>query len=511
MSTFSHSPMLLLIFDGFGYGAPSAYNAIANAQTPNFDALWQHYPHTLIAGSGRGVGLPDAQMGNSEVGHLNIGAGRIVFQEFTRISHAIEDRSFFDNAILQQAIDKAVTKQKAVHILGLASPGGVHSHLDHILAAIELAAERGVKKLYIHAFLDGRDTPPQSAEASLQAIEEKLAALKLGQIATLCGRYYAMDRDQRWERVQQTYELLTNNQAKYHAMNAIDGLLAAYKRGETDEFVSPTLICPSKVEEGDTILFMNFRADRARELTQAFIDPDFNGFNRTSIPKLAAYVCLTQYDANFTASVAFPPTNLHHIFGEYIAQHGLKQLRIAETEKYAHVTFFFNGGVETAFAGEERLLIPSPKVATYDLQPEMSAPELTEKLIQAILSKKYDCIICNYANADMVGHSGNYAATVAAIECLDVCLGKIRMALEQSGGEMIITADHGNADCMYDPLTQQPHTAHTINPVPFIYVGRPASIIKKEGVLADIAPTMLYLMGLTIPNEMTGTSLVKLD
>jgi len=510
MLNIAHKPMLMLIFDGFGYGVPSPYNAIENAHTPNFDFLWSYYPHVLIEGSGKGVGLPAEQMGNSEVGHLNLGAGRVVYQEFTRISQEIETGRFFHNPVLLEAIDKAVAKNKAVHIMGLLSPGGVHSHIDHILASLKLAAERGAKKIYLHAFLDGRDTPPQSAEASLLAVEELFQGLGVGKIATLCGRYYAMDRDKRWERIQLAYDLLTEAQAEFHAASAIAGLQAAYARGETDEFVKPTVIHAAPIENDDSVIFMNFRADRARQITHCFLDESFIGFQRAVRPVLSAYVCLTQYDIQFKTPVAYLPDNLKNILGEYLANLGLKQLRIAETEKYAHVTFFFNGGVEAAFVGEDRKLIPSPKVATYDLQPEMNAPLLTQELVQAILSQKYDCIICNYANADMVGHTGNYQAAVKAIECLDDCLGKIKNALEEVGGEMLITADHGNADCMFDDATHQPHTAHTTNPVPFIYVGRKAEIIKQNGVLADVAPTMLYLMGLPIPAEMTGGALLKL-
>ena len=505
-----NTPMLLVILDGFGHGAPSPYNAIANAKTPVMDSLLKNYPHTFISGSGKCVGLPDDQMGNSEVGHLNMGAGRVVFQEFTRITHAIFDKTFFENAVLTQAIDQAVKLDRAVHILGLASEGGVHSHLNHILAAIDLAAKRGAKKVFVHAFLDGRDTPPQSAEKSLERIEERLQKNKVGKLATLCGRYYAMDRDKRWERVQLAYDLLTESKAEFHAHDAIKGLKEAYARGENDEFVKPTVICDAPIEDGDAVLFMNFRADRARELTHCFIDSDFTGFKRAVWPHLSSFVCLTQYDVNFKTPVAFLPNNLNHLLGETISQAGLKQLRIAETEKYAHVTFFFNGGVEAPFPNEDRKLIPSPKVATYDLQPQMNAPLLTEELVNAILSKQYDCIVCNYANADMVGHSGNYEATVKAIECLDHCMGLVYEAIKKAGGEMIVTADHGNADCMFDPATHQAHTAHTINPVPFIYVGRSANINPGHGTLADIAPTMLYLMNLSIPKEMTGHVLVTL-
>ncbi len=507
--------MVLIILDGYGYSETQRHNAISQARTPTMDKLWATCPHELISGSGEGVGLPPAQMGNSEVGHLNLGAGRIVYQEFSRITKAIADGQFFDNEVLLKAIDKAVAKQKAVHIMGLLSPGGVHSHREHLFAAIELAAQRGAKQVYLHAILDGRDTPPQSAAESIKLAEEKFSALGIGQIASLAGRYYTMDRDKRWERVQLAYDMLTAGQADYQAETALIGLEQAYERGETDEFVKPTLIHaagdkPVVIGDGDAVLFMNFRADRAREITQCFIDDEFTGFERQVRPKLSAHVCLTQYDANFKTPVAFPPTRLSNIFGEYLAKKGLKQLRIAETEKYAHVTFFFNGGVEEPFSGEDRELIPSPKVATYDLQPEMNAELVTDKLVAAIHGQKYDAIICNYANADMVGHTGNYQAAIQAIECLDHCLAQVVAALDEVGGEVIITADHGNADEMFNEATGQPHTAHTTNPVPFIYKGRAAKIAKQHGILADICPTMLYLMGLPIPDEMTGTPLVEL-
>jgi len=392
----------------------------------------------------------------------------------------------------------------------------VHSHTDHLLAMLELAAKRGATHIYLHAFLDGRDTPPKSAEISIQRIEAKCRELGVGHIASLIGRYYAMDRDQNWERVQQAYNLLTLGQAEYHASNPLDGLAMAYQRSETDEFVKATRIHPDDqqaitVNDGDTVIFMNFRADRTRELTHAFLDKDFNGFPRKKRPALEAYVCLTEYHASFQTPVAFPPEAIKNTLGEYLARLGLKQLRIAETEKYAHVTFFFNGGIDEPFQGEERTLIPSPKVATYDLQPEMSAPELTQALIKAIKSNDYDAIICNYANADMVGHTGDLKAAIKAIECLDHCVGQVIETLQAHGGEALITADHGNADCMFNDKTQQPHTAHTTSPVPFLYIGRSAQIKNSHPILADIAPTMLYLMGVTQPTEMTGSPIVTLD
>jgi 2,3-bisphosphoglycerate-independent phosphoglycerate mutase len=504
-------PITLVILDGWGYREEREANAIALAHTPFWDHLWQTYPHTLISGSGRCVGLPDGQMGNSEVGHLNMGAGRIVQQDLTRIDAAIADQSFFSNPILVQTIKQAQATNKAVHILGLLSDGGVHSHDTHFYALIELAARMGFHDLYLHPFLDGRDTPPQSAAGYLKTLQATCDQFKTGKIASIIGRYYAMDRDKRWERVQKAYDLLTDNHTPCNAATAAHALEQAYARGETDEFVQPTHIANTPViQDGDSVIFMNFRADRARELTTAFIDPDFNGFSRKNKPTLANYVCLTEYDTRFKTPIAFPPQPLTHLFAEYISEKGLTQLRIAETEKYAHVTFFFNGGIEKPFAGEERVLIPSPKVATYDLQPEMSARELTEKLTTAIQSDQYDVIICNFANPDMVGHSGNLAATIKAIEVIDECLQKVTHATLATGGELLITADHGNAEQMFDKTTNQPHTAHTSDPVPFIYIGRKAEITHENGKLSDISPTLLYLLGLPIPSEMTGKTLLHL-
>lgn len=448
-------------------------------------------------------------MGNSEVGHMNMGAGRVIHQDLTRIDAAIEDGEFFKNSVLLSALQQA--QSGALHIMGLLSPGGVHSQESHIQALLELAAQQGVKKVYIHAFLDGRDTPPRSAESSIEALTKKMAQLKCGEIVSVIGRYYAMDRDQRWERTQKAYELLVEGKTDFHSPNALTALQQAYARDENDEFVKATL-CGSYpgMSDNDVVVFMNFRADRARQLTQAFIDPGLQGFPRQKMPKLAAFVSLTEYDKKLPTLVAFPSTTLRHILPEYLSELGLSQLRIAETEKYAHVTYFFNGGVEKPFTGEERILIPSPKVATYDLKPEMSAPELTERLVQEIREQKYDVIICNYANPDMVGHSGNFDAAVKAIETVDACLSKVLAELKEVGGEVIITADHGNAEMMFDHTTQQPHTAHTHEKVPAIYIGRKAKAVR-EGVLADIAPTMLYLMGIKKPAEMTGESLFVLD
>lgn len=505
-------PLALIILDGWGYREETQANAIAIANTPHWDDLWQHYPHTFISASGHSVGLPDGQMGNSEVGHLTMGAGRIVHQDLTRIELAISDDSFFTNPVLTQAIDQAIKTQKAIHIVGLLSPGGVHSHEHQIQALIKLAALRHARQVYIHAFLDGRDTPPRSAELSLTTLTRYCRDLKCGEIASIIGRYYAMDRDKRWERTQEAYDLLTLGKANYQATDAITALHLAYARGENDEFVKATRIqknesAPITVNQGDTVIFMNFRADRARQLTHAFIDTHFTDFTRSHFPHVN-FVTLTEYDATFHVPTVFPPASLTHILGDYISHLGLRQLRIAETEKYAHVTFFFNGGVEKPYPGEDRILIPSPKVATYDLQPEMHAPEMTDRLVAEIKKQHYDIIVCNFANADMVGHSGNLAATIKAIEVLDTCLGKIINALQAVGGEALITADHGNAEIMFDDHTQQPHTAHTHQLVPLVYVGHKATIIKPDGLLSDIAPTMLYLLDIPKPEEMTGQSLL---
>ncbi len=504
-------PAVLLILDGWGLSDNTDHNAINAAGKPNWDRLWNEYPHTEIRTSGSAVGLPGGQMGNSEVGHLNLGAGRVVYQEFTRISRSIRTGSFFTNRTLTDAVDQAAEAGTAVHILGLLSPGGVHSHEEHIHAMTKLAAERGVERIYIHAFLDGRDMPPKSAQPSLEAMDAVLAEIGCGRIATIVGRYFAMDRDHRWDRIKRAYDLITDGKAEYCADTAVQALLAAYERGETDEFVKASCIGePVTVADGDVIINMNYRSDRARQITRAFIEPDFDGFERARVPQLAAFVSLTEYSKDFDIPVAYPPERLEDTFGEYIAKLGLLQLRIAETEKYAHVTFFFNGGVEAPNEGEDRILVPSPQVATYDLQPEMSAYEVTDKLVAAIESDRYDTIICNYANGDMVGHTGNFDAAVKAIEVLDACVGRVAEAVEKVGGEMLITADHGNAEQMLDPKADQPHTAHTLNPVPLIYVGKAAAGLMEHGALCDIAPTLLQIMGLPQPAEMTGRSLLQM-
>jgi 2,3-bisphosphoglycerate-independent phosphoglycerate mutase len=510
----SVTPALLIILDGFGCSPPNADNAISRARKPHWDALWERYAHTTIDASELHVGLPTGQMGNSEVGHLNIGAGRIVYQDLTRIDEAIASGAFFDNVVLADAATTAAANGRTLHVLGLLSPGGVHSHENHLEAMVELAAKRGVARTYVHAFLDGRDTPPQSAAASIARMESVCSCFPGARIASIVGRYYAMDRDQRWERVQRAYGLLVDGQAPHRATSAQAALEAAYARGENDEFVQATAIVPEQGEparmvDGDVVVFMNFRADRARELTRALTSEHFDGFVRARWPRLGRFVCLSSYGDEFAhLPTAFAPQSVRKGFGEIVAAAGLKQLRIAETEKYAHVTYFFNGGVEEPYAGETRILVPSPKVATYDLQPEMSAPEVTDQLVAAINSRRYQAIVCNYANCDMVGHSGNLDATVKAIETLDGCIGRVVEAQQAIGGEVLISADHGNAEMMFDPATGQPHTAHTLNRVPCLYIGRPASM-REGGALQDIAPTLLKMMGLPQPAEMTGKPLVQ--
>ncbi|QUM78298.1 2,3-bisphosphoglycerate-independent phosphoglycerate mutase [Moritella sp. 24] len=500
----------LIIMDGWGHRLDQKNNAIANAKTPILDKLWQDCPSMLISSSGLDVGLPDGQMGNSEVGHVNIGAGRIVYQDLTKIDKAIKDGEFYHNPVLVKAVDTAVANDKAVHILGLASPGGVHSHDDQIVAMIEMAAKQGATKIYLHAFLDGRDTPPRSAQGTLEKFDAKFAEVGVGKTATLIGRYFAMDRDNRWDRVEEAYNLFTQAQAPHAAETALAGLEAAYARDENDEFVKATVIGEAvPIVDGDAVIFMNFRADRAREITRAFVDTDFSGFERAVTPKLSDFVMLTEYAATIDASVAYPSDKLVNTLGSMLEQQNKTQLRISETEKYAHVTFFFNGGIEDAFTGEDRELIPSPQVATYDLQPEMNSEMLTDKLVAAIESGKYDAIICNYPNGDMVGHTGVYDAAIQACEAVDKSIGRVVEALGKTGGECLITADHGNAEMMVNPETGGIHTAHTNLPVPLIYFGRDAEP-AETGRLCDLAPTMLTLLGEEIPAEMTGNNLMNL-
>ena len=507
-------PLVLMILDGWGHREDTQSNAILAANTPVLDNLWATRPHTLISASGLDVGLPDGQMGNSEVGHVNLGAGRIVYQDFTRITKAINDGEFDSTPALVENIDKAVSAGKAVHIMGLLSPGGVHSHEDHIVASIKLAAKRGAKEVYFHGFLDGRDTPPRSAKASIERIEALFSELKCGRLASLIGRYYAMDRDNRWNRVEKAYNVIALAEGDFNFDNGVEALNAAYERDENDEFVAATTItptgaAPASINDGDTLIFANFRADRAREITRAFVEPDFDGFARKRTPELSAFVMMTEYAADIDAPIAFGSTPLVNVLGEWFEKNNKTQLRISETEKYAHVTFFFSGGRESEFKGETRELIPSPQVATYDLQPEMNSEMLTDKLVAAIKSGKYDAIICNYPNGDMVGHSGVFEAAVKACEAVDSCIGRVVDALEEFGGEALITADHGNAEQMADLKTGQAHTAHTSEPVHFIYVGRDAEPMQGKA-LSDVAPTMLHLMGMEQPSEMTGTPIMML-
>lgn len=498
---------LLLILDGWGYREETDSNAIAAAHTPVWDQLWRECPHTLITTSGTGVGLPSGQMGNSEVGHMNLGAGRVVYQSLTMIDKAIETGDFFDNAVLANAARTAAANDKALHIMGLLSPGGIHSHENHILAMIRLAQDEGVKQVYLHAFLDGRDMPPRSAMDSLRKTEKALTDAGLGRIVSVIGRYFAMDRDKRWDRMQSAYDLITRGEASFTADSVEDALNQAYARDEDDEFVKATRIGDAvPIHDGDSLVFMNFRADRARQLANAFVAPGFDGFKRKSVPALAEFVMLTEYsaDLNQYANCAYPPQTLHNGLGEHLANQGRTQLRIAETEKYAHVTFFFSGGREQTYKGEDRILIPSPDVATYDLKPEMSAPEVTDKLDEAIRSGKYDAIICNYANGDMVGHTGSFDAAVKAVETLDVCLGRLMQAIRDTGGQCLITADHGNVEQMMDAESGQALTSHTSGPVPLVYVGARQWRFTQEGALSDIAPTLLKLMDMEVPAEMTG-------
>ena len=510
------TPVILLILDGFGHREDITNNAIAQANKPNLDALKRSEPHMLINASEHYVGLPDGQMGNSEVGHLNIGAGRIVFQDFERINNSIANGDFFKHAALVNALQQLKINNKALHIFGLLSDGGVHSHINHILTMLEMAAKQGLQRVYVHAFLDGRDTPPISAVPYIALLEDKLNTLGVGKIASISGRFYSMDRDKRWERVVPAYEMIVNGIGEYTEASASEALHNAYARDEQDEFVKCTVIRQAgepatRLEDGDCVVYMNFRSDRARQLTDALLNDDFSGFERSRVPTLSGYFTLTQYDQNQRkATPIFAATSVPNTFGEYVASLGLKQLRIAETEKYPHVTFFFNGGDEAVFNGEDRILVPSPKVATYDLQPEMSAPELTDKLVAAIESQQYSAIICNYANGDMVGHTGNLAAAIIAIETLDTCVGRVVEAARKNGAEVIITADHGNAEMMFDGINNQAHTQHTTNLVPMIYVGR-KSDLAEVGALSDLAPTLLTMMGLPQPVEMTGKSLVKFN
>ncbi len=500
---------MLMILDGFGINERKEGNAIAIANTPVIDKLFKTNPNTIIRTSGLDVGLPEGQMGNSEVGHTNIGAGRIVYQELTRITKSIEDGDFFSIPELVEAIENCKKHQTKLHVMGLLSNGGVHSHIRHLYAILELAKRRDFEDVYVHCFLDGRDTPPASGEGFITELEQKMAEKGVGKIASITGRFYAMDRDKRWERVHKAYDALVNGIGE-KSTSATKAIEDSYQKEVFDEFVLPTLICNgdepiATIGANDSVIFFNFRPDRAREITRSLVDKEFTGFERTYFPLY--YVCFTNYDETIqNVHIVFKKAEIKNTFGEIVSNHGLTQLRIAETEKYAHVTFFFNGGEEKQYKGEDRILIPSPKVETYDMQPEMSAVEVTDKVVEAIESKKYDTIILNYANPDMVGHTGNLEAAVKAIETIDVCVGRVIEAIEKANGVVLITADHGNSEQMIDYATGEPHTAHTTNPVPLILVGKKATL--KPGRLADLAPTMLDIMGIEKPAEMTGESLI---
>ena len=505
-------PVMLMILDGFGISDKVEGNAVRAAYKPNFDALFEKYPHTQLGASGMDVGLPEGQMGNSEVGHLNIGSGRIIYQELTRISKAVTDGDFYTNATFIEAIDEAIKNNSSLHLLGLLSDGGVHSHITHLKALLKLAHEKGLKKVYVHGFLDGRDVPPSSALGFVVEIEKYMKELGTGKIATISGRYYAMDRDNRWERVKLAYDAMVLGKGET-ASSGSEAVESSYHDNKTDEFVLPTVILEDgkangKIQNNDSVIFFNFRPDRARELTRAINDKEFEGFERKTLN--LHYVTFTQYDKTLKGvHVAYTPDSFKNTLGEYVSKKGKKQLRIAETEKYAHVTFFFNGGVEAPNPNEDRGLIPSPKVATYDLQPEMSAYELCDEVVKRIDSDEYDMIILNFANPDMVGHTGVFEAAKKAIETVDVCLGKIVDRILNVDGTVFITADHGNAETMIDFSTGEPMTAHTTDPVPFLYVANDAKPMRNSGILADIAPTMLGVMGLEVPKEMTGKSLIK--
>lgn len=510
MATLKHAPVALIIMDGWGIGDPNdPDNAIARGNTPVLDGLTAKYPNSQLQASGEAVGLPDGQMGNSEVGHTNLGAGRVIYQELTRITKEIKEGGLFKNEALLAAMNAAKTSETgALHLMGLLSPGGVHSHQEHLYGLLRMAKQEGVKTVYVHGFLDGRDVPPSSAAEYIAELEEKIREIGIGQIATISGRYYAMDRDKRWERVVKAYDAIAKGEGA-KAATAKEAIEASYAAEVTDEFVVPAVIGGyAGMTKGEGVIFFNFRPDRARELTHAFTDKTFDGFARVEGLDLA-FTTMTQYEEGLHVKIAYPPESIENTLGQYIESKGLTQLRIAETEKYAHVTFFFNGGVEEPYKGEDRILVPSPKVATYDLQPEMSAIEVTDKVVEAIVSEKYDFIILNYANGDMVGHTGVESAAIKAVETVDTCVGRFVEALQKVGGEVIIIADHGNADIMVDHETGEPFTAHTTNPVPCIVVSERVRSVR-DGRLCDIAPTLLTLAGLEVPSEMTGEVLIEM-
>ena len=509
------TPILLAILDGWGIGEPWEGNAIHLARTPNMDRWQANQPATTLVAHNGAVGLPEGQMGNSEVGHLNIGAGRIVYQDFTRINRDIEIGDFFKNEALARVFDRAVEKGTAVHLLGLVSDGGVHSHIRHLIALLEMAKQIGLAKVYVHAFMDGRDTPPQSGAGYMAELAEAIKRIGVGQIASVCGRYYAMDRDNRWDRVSLAWQAMVDGRGVHTATDASEAMTAAYGRGENDEFVKPTVITDNEqpvatINDGDSVIFFNFRADRSRQMTHAFIDQEFAGFPIEHRPQLADYLTFTVYEKDFNLAVAFPPVALTHILGEEVSSHGLRQLRIAETEKYAHVTYFFNGGREAPFALEDRALLPSPReVATYDLKPEMSAEAVTEELLRRLADNPYSLVVLNFANCDMVGHTGIMAAAITAVETVDRCIGRVVERFTELGGVVLITADHGNAEVMINKKTGGPVTAHSTNPVPLVMLGgQPDFGLKNGGTLTNIAPTILELMGLPIPAEMESASLL---
>ncbi len=510
------SPVLLVILDGWGVGEKTDNNAVYLANTPNMDRWQSEFPYTQLSAHNGAVGLPEGQMGNSEVGHLNIGAGRVVYQDFTRINKAVETGDLAENGVLLALIDSVKAEGKALHFFGLLSDGGVHSHINHLIGMVKIAASKGLKKIFIHCFMDGRDTPPKSGAGYIVSLQEELLKIGAGKIATITGRYFAMDRDKRWDRVEKAWQALVDGIGVQEEKPSL-AMQNAYAKGQTDEFIEPITLCENgkpitTVQDGDAVLFFNFRADRARELTHAFTDSDFEEFSCKKRPVLTDFATCTRYEKSFTLPVLFPPTQLNRILGEEVSRNGLKQLRIAETEKYAHVTYFFNGGREAVFDNESRLLVESPReVATYDLKPEMSAYKVTDLLLDKLKNESFDLIVLNYANSDMVGHSGILPAAIKACESVDECLGKLVAFFSEQGGNVLITADHGNADIMFDQATKEPYTAHTLNPVPFILVSEEykTASLHRGGALKDIAPTILNLMGLQVPTEMEGINLIQ--
>lgn len=503
------SPIALLIMDGYGIGPKTEGNAIYKAKTPYLDSYFEKYPNSQLSASGLSVGLPDGQMGNSEVGHTNIGAGRVVYQMLVKITKDIEDGTFFENRALKSAMQSALDNDKALHIMGLLSDGGVHSHIKHLVGLLEMANKMGLEKVYVHSFHDGRDVPPTSGVTFMQTLVDEMNRIGVGKVATISGRYYAMDRDNAWDRVEKAYDAMVMGEG-IEETDPVEAIKKSYANDVTDEFIVPTVIDKEgMIKEGDSVVMFNFRPDRARQITRTFVDPMFDGFVRKKGYFDLNFVCMAQYDAQMpNVTVAYPPEQLTMTFGEYVSKLGMTQLRIAETQKYAHVTFFFNGGEERQFEGEDRILIKSPDVATFDMKPEMSAPEVCDAVCKAIDEDKYDVIILNYANCDMVGHTGVMDAAIQAVEAVDACIGKTVSKILEKGGKAIITADHGNADCLIDPETNEMFTAHTTNPVPMIVIGE-GDVKVKDGKLCDLCPTMLDMMGVKKPDEMTGESLIE--